>query len=288
MGSWCKNNCSWFIWCRAEVRRYYRNMRINEEIFCALVQHRVEGLNNDSNDLDMELKLLFLNLRWKPTAENLNFILSNNEFQNLFGKILNNRMGLNQKWLSVFYEMSMACQLAMASAVREKNFERHLQAEGEMIKFCFAFDHINYSRYLTYQHVYLRTLQRERSKAVADLNEQGFGVSLSGLPFTSLHGDLITEIFIGQTKRQAGPHAAGFSTDINKVNDWVRTAHIHTKLRCIFTEKIKLLTNSCHKECTPGARKLHVSNVKASKQQLRIYGWDPFAEVNARDIASFL
>ena len=47
----------------AEVRRYYRNMRINEEIFCALVQHRVEGLNNDSNDLDMELKLLFLNFR---------------------------------------------------------------------------------------------------------------------------------------------------------------------------------------------------------------------------------
>ena len=110
-------------------------------------------------------------------------------------------------------------QLIMVSAVREKNFEWYLQAEREMIKYCFIFDHINYSRYLTYQHVYLRTLQSERSKTVADLDERGFGGPLSGQPFTSLHGDLITEIFNGQTKRQAGPHAAGFSTDINKVND---------------------------------------------------------------------
>ena len=177
-------------------------------------------------------------------------------------------------------------QLFMVSAVREKNFEWYLQAEREMIKYCFTFAHINYPRYLKYQHVYLRTLQSKRSKTVADLDERGFGGPLSGQPFTSLHGDLITEIFNGQTKCQAGPHAAGFSTGINKVNDWVRTAHIHAKFRCIFTEKIKLQTNSCHKECTLGARKLHVSNMKALKQQLQIYGCNPFAEVNARDITT--
>ena len=60
----------------------------------------------------------------------------------------------------------------------------------------------------------------------------------------------------------------------------------HTNLRCIFTKKIKLQTNFCHKECTSGARELHISNVKALKQQLRIYGCEPFAEVNARDITT--
>ena len=69
---------------------------------------------------------------------------------------------------------------------------------------------------------------------MADLDEQDFGGSVSGLPFTSLHEDLITEIFNVQKECQAGPHAAGFSTDISKVNDWVRTAHIHAKLCCIF------------------------------------------------------
>ena len=36
----------------------------------------------------------------------------------------------------------------------------------------------------------------------------------------------------------------------------------------------------------PLCQKLHVSNVKALKQQLRIYGCNPFAEVNARDITA--
>ena len=64
-----------------EGRHYYRNMTINKEMFCALVQYRVEELTNDYNDMHMELKSLFLNLRRKPTAENLNLILSNNEFK---------------------------------------------------------------------------------------------------------------------------------------------------------------------------------------------------------------
>ena len=116
----------------------------------------------------MELKSLFLNLRRKPTAENLNLILSNNEFQNLFAKILNNSHGTESK-MTVCFLRDISTLLAMVSAVREKNFERHLLAEREMIKHCFT---------------------------------------------------------------------------------------------------------------------LHVSNVKALKQQLRIYGCDPFAEVNARDVTT--
>ena len=268
-----------------EGGHYYRNMKMNKELFCAPVQYRVEELINDYNYMDMELKSLFLNLRRKHTSENINLKLSNNEFQNHLRKILNNSHNTESK-ITVCFLQDVSTLLVMVSAVREKNFERHVLVERGMIKYCFTFNHINYSRYLTYQHVYLRTLLSERSKAGADLDERGFGGSLSGLPFKSLHGDLITEIFNGHAKRQADPHAASFSTDINKVNDWVRTAHIHAKLRlrCIFTEKIKLKTNSSHKECTPGARKLHVSNVKALKQQLRIYGCDRFAEVNARDI----
>ena len=45
----------------------------------------------------MVLKSLFLNLRRKPSAENLNLILSNNEFQNLFRKTKNNLHGTYSK-----------------------------------------------------------------------------------------------------------------------------------------------------------------------------------------------
>ena len=107
-----------------EGRHYYRNMRINKEIFRALVQYRVEELTNDYNDMDIELKLLFLNLRRKPTAENLNLILSNNEFQNLFRKILNNSHGIKSK-MTVCFLRDVSTLSAMLSAVKKKNFERH-------------------------------------------------------------------------------------------------------------------------------------------------------------------
>ena len=59
-------------------------MRTNKEMFCALVEYRVEKLTNDYNDMNMELKSLYLNLRRKLTAENFNLIFSNNEFHKNF------------------------------------------------------------------------------------------------------------------------------------------------------------------------------------------------------------
>ena len=48
-----------------EGRHHYRNMRINNEIFSALVQYRVEELTNDYNHMNIELKSLFFNLGGK-------------------------------------------------------------------------------------------------------------------------------------------------------------------------------------------------------------------------------
>ena len=83
--------------------------------------------------------------------------------------------------------------LSMISAVREGNLRRHLQAEREMLKLVFAFDHPNYARYCSYQHVYLGDLQTQNHPAYNDLLLLGFGASRSGGTCSSVHGDLITE-----------------------------------------------------------------------------------------------
>ena len=114
-----------------EGRHYYRNTRINKEIFYALVQYTVEELTNYYNDMDIFISL-FINLRGKPNPENLDLILTYNEFQHLFRKILNDSHGTESK-------MTI---LEMVSTVTEKNFKR--------LKCCITFAHIKYSRYLTY------------------------------------------------------------------------------------------------------------------------------------------
>ena len=42
--------------------------------------------------------------------------------------------------------------LSRIAAYQDKNTELHLQAERELLPLLFAFNHQNYSRYLTYHH----------------------------------------------------------------------------------------------------------------------------------------
>ena len=117
-----------------------------------------------------------------------------------------------------------------------------------------------------------------------DLSQRGFSGSLSGDSFSYLYVDLMTNIQ-RSNKIQARPHCAGFSTDIVKVNAWVATSHIHAKVRQTRLEKIQLNTSTNHKECTPGASRLH-NNVELLKEKLTSCGTDPLGARKARDIAT--
>ena len=46
------------------------------------------------------------------------------------------------------------------SAVREDGLKRQFAAEREILKLTFAFDHIKYARYNTYQHIYLSNWEK--------------------------------------------------------------------------------------------------------------------------------
>ena len=79
---------------------------------------------------------------------------------------------------------------------------------------------------MSFQNVYLSDLEAKGDPATDNLIKRGIGGSLSGDKFSSIHGGLITEVFNSETKRQAGPHRSGFSTNVDAVNTWLKTTHI--------------------------------------------------------------
>ncbi len=224
-------------------------------------------------------------LQSDPSPERLHNVSTNKYFRQLYKKAMHAEDG-SESQMTMAYLKDVSALLALVSAVRESDLERHLEAEREMLKHCFAFDHINYARYLSFQHVFLRDLQRRNHPAIDDLASRGFGGSLSGNAFSSIHGDLITEVFNGETKRSAGPYKAGYSTDVEKVNTWIKTSHIHAKIQNALREKINMTTSSLHKELTPAAKRLHRGHVKSLKEKLQGYQIDPFADVPARHITT--
>ena len=98
--------------------------------------------------------------------------------------------------------------------------------------------------------------------------------SISGENFTSVHGDMITEIFNGKTKGTPGPFRPGSSTYPETVYTWVKTIHIHSNLYKLFKSQIIYKTSSKHKETTESGKKLHEIHLKT---KLKDYGINPFS-----------
>ena len=113
--------------------------------------------------------------------------------------------------------------LALVSAVQESNIEIHMEAQRVMTNLVFVLDHPNYARYGAYQQTYLQHLRNIQHPAYESLKNNGFGASISGDKFSSIYGDLITEIFNKETKGNSGPFRKGFGTDIDTVSTWVNT-----------------------------------------------------------------
>ena len=87
--------------------------------------------------MSFELKNLFTGRTQNPGLENIVVIMKNEAVNVLFSKIMDDTVGTEAK-MDIRFIKNVSSLLALVSAVRENNFERHMQAEREMVKYCFA------------------------------------------------------------------------------------------------------------------------------------------------------
>ena len=133
--------------------------------------------------------------------------------------------------MTFLYIKDISLMLTLVSSVRESNLEMHLAAERELLSLVHAFDQFNYARYNSYQHVFFRNKQCLNSMVYQDLSTNGYSTSLSGASFSSIHGDLLTELVNKETGYSWPLSIRLHSTDAKTVITWIRTSHIHCKMR---------------------------------------------------------
>ena len=261
-------------------RHYHRSVRLHKQSFEALLHFRIKQLTK-VHVLDNDLKESVAALRVKQSPATLASVLAQPAFQLLFENALSNQTGTQAKMI-VEYLRDVSAMLCLISSVRENSIERHLAAERVLIPKCFAFGHQNYSRYLSFQHVKLLDIKRNHPAIWDDLLQNGFGGSISGEPFSTVHGDLITETTINrEVKTRGGPMQGGFSTDITAVDTFMKTSHIIANLRVKLKERLKVFTKSSHNETSKGARKKHDVMTQRLVSKLDSY-FDPFLAGPAR------
>ena len=157
-----------------------------------------------------------------------------------------------------------------------------MAGERAMLPQCFAFDHPNYYWYLTAQHVNLSALSTQESETWEDLLANGFGGSLSGEPFSTIHGDPITETTINwEGKVRGGPMHGGYSISEEPIDAFIKTSHIMVTIRSKLKEKLAYVTSSAHEEITPGSKIQHDNVVKDLNNQQRDH-FNPFIDAPLR------
>ena len=164
------------------------------------------------------------------------------------------------KWV-VDYVQENSLLLFEITAHREKNIRIHLQAHSDVLSLSFAFSHQNYVRYLNQHHVELTNLSFTKPQAFSNLEIFGPGDRLSGNKFSTIPGDLVTEVAIyREVKVRGGPVRGGHSVSINAEN-FILNSHMLVKLKKELKKKMNLKTESNHKESTPGKIKKHEEQI---------------------------
>ena len=95
--------------------------------------------------MNFKLKNLFTGFTQNPGLENIDVIMKNEAGNVLFSKIMDDTVGTEAK-MAICFIKNVSSILALVSAIWENNFEWNLQAECEMVKYCFAFNHMNHAR----------------------------------------------------------------------------------------------------------------------------------------------
>ena len=234
-------------------RHYYRTMNVVKSRLCALLQFRMEQLTSNYGSLDDGLKSKLTRLAKEPSPSTCSRILECQAFNEFFKEVIHAEG--EQARVTWCYIRDVSALLALVSAVRESDFERHLAAERQMLPLLFSYNHFNYSRYNTYQHFFLLNLKKNQPDVYKDIIERGIGANYSEGAFKSVHPDLVTEYENREMKGSAGPYKSAFSTNQKNVDRFVATAHIHAKLRTNFRETLRLKSSGTHKENTESGRK---------------------------------
>lgn len=218
-----------------EGRKYNRAVRLHKLVYEALMRLAWKGFLLWLNDKHpTEVRNLEEALRGigsfhddvcqvslTELLENASFTITMELFQ-VYLDSLRSQHGLSAFWMS-YLDMTEIL-LGLIRASREGNWMLHLACIREMIPWCFAYDKLNYARYLSYYYAIMSQLPADHPEVHDHFLQGGFSVQIgSRNPFGRIPVDQTIEETVNKDTQTPGG-TKGFSLRPGAVNKYYLTS----------------------------------------------------------------
>lgn len=181
-------------------------------------------------------------------------------------------------WNSYLYMVSL--MMSLIRATREGNWHLHLECIKQMLPWFFAYDHVNYSRYLSTYLIHMTMLPNTHPEAQMMLENGDFGVQR-----TTTHGfsqvpvdQTIEQTLNRSTKTKGG--IVGFSLRKSAVQRWLLTAHSRAR----FVDKCRNMTADTRQAASRLHKETGTARLRQDEEDVRkvlevVSNWNnPFDE----------
>jgi len=219
-----------------EGRKYNRGVRLHKLVYEALMRlawkgflpwleenhiadlrHLEETLTSISNFCDNICQMSF-----KEVLENTSCVRTMELFQVYLNYLRDGNGDLSAFWMS--YVDMVEIMLALLRASREGDWMLHLASIREMIPWCFAYDKLNYARFLPYYYAQMSRLPLDHPEVHAHFMEGGFSVQIGTTnPFGRIPVDQTIEETVNKDTQTPGG-TKGFSLKPGAVTRYYLTS----------------------------------------------------------------
>lgn len=168
--------------------------------------------------------------------------------------------------------------LGLIQASREGNWQLHLFAIRQMIPWCFAYDKMNYARYLPAYYAQMTTLEVDHPEVYQSFMEGQFSVQLAGdNPFGRLPVDQTTAVTVNKDTKIAGG-VTNFSLKTQAVNRFYLTVEFRSAFLGQLRDMVQVRRLSFHHDEMQKPRIIK-DEVDIKAVENLIQSWNnPFAE----------
>eukprot|EP00745_Piridium_sociabile_P027749 TRINITY_DN44663_c0_g1_i3.p1 TRINITY_DN44663_c0_g1~~TRINITY_DN44663_c0_g1_i3.p1 ORF type:complete len:1606 (-),score=395.32 TRINITY_DN44663_c0_g1_i3:590-5317(-) len=222
-----------------EGRRYNRAVRLHKLVYEALLRLAWKGFltwmetTHPSDLVHLDETLQIINDLCKDDAS-LNQVLKNKACARIMARfdiylqfLRSGNDGLSAFWMS--YLDMVEILLGLIRASREGDWHLHLASIRAMIPWCFAYDRLNYARYLPYYYAQMSKLPITHPDVYSEFMHGGFSVQLGPTnPFGRIPVDQTIEETVNKDTQTPGG-TKGFSLKAGAVAKYYLTAEYRSQ-----------------------------------------------------------